>query len=233
MKFQIFRGPMLLFSIIIMISQNAYCDESLLAKDILLETGKFQVADGVIENLESFVGTIENIEANNNWKIHDIVKNALLLSATEIAILKSVNKDGGIKFPVYIRPEDLIIAYIKYDTIDGGGCFDPGRIIKKHVLPSDIFLFAGDYSKMFQSQSFPNYHELFNSFQNYSTFNNIQKSYIEWRSKPQRPEIITKLHNTGILKIENFLMFLKTSISYQKKPETIKEEAKQLVKKLP
>lgn len=76
------------------------------------------------------------------------IENMVFLTAAEFSLVRSVDPQGQVRFPLRVGPAEFRLAVMKYDTLEGGNCVTAARIVRqKRPLLQDIFLFSGDAQK--------------------------------------------------------------------------------------
>lgn len=172
-------------------------------------------------------------EAPEGWdeRAQATFGNMLVISAAELALVRSMGDDGSLSLPVRIRKGDLIAGLLIWDTADGSRCETPARIANgKGLRASDVLLFGGDGQKLENlGLSAAELVKVFHEPGKFETFIEAMNRDI---AKSGRSKLIGNVIKSKYFTIRQFLLRTKAHIATSREVETVKKEAEVTAKRL-
>lgn len=230
---QILTINLILLAITLLTQPDAtMANNGILAEQILQDSKKFSIDQTAVQTLNMITKEIPPTPGEPGWDVNSILKNALLITSAELALIESLSPEGKLNLPARIKSKHVIAAYLKLNTIDGGGC-DLNKFAAKKIGISDIFSFSGDISKILSSPDIGHdVNKVLQSLESLDEYAALKKSYLSWRSAAKRPGIVQNSYDSGYLEIDSFLWFFKASVFNQKPADQIRKEAETVLKSI-
>lgn len=219
----------LILLIVVLFPATCYLQEPLLAKKILNDNKNFSLKKEADELLNKLTAHIDN--SFPNIRYYNIGKNMAFITAAELALVKHLKLSKFEDLPVIITEDDIVLGFIKFDSIDGSGdCPNYFRDRGQgEIRPYDLFTFTSDFHKL----------EVFSKgkvmehLTDPDKFIKFIKSYNKNREfAPVSRMMKSNLAESSYHRLEGYLWFLKSCFLFEKDEKKIETTAKYVRKEL-